>query len=285
MKFDFEIRVPMKFFFVMVAMALVCVFTDCSNKPQGENTGPVRRIVTSDTILSGMIASLLPPNRYCVEAILPPEQCPGHYDVKLSDIEKMKKADLIVSFRGMIFMDKAGSDGGAQLLVDTGGRNWMAPNSYIYGLVVLTDKLTKRFPEDQNEIMRRKEQAIREVEGRANSLIENIKKAGIFGKPIMTSSMQREVLEWMGFRVVGEYGRPEAMSTREVVRLSEIGQNQRAIMVVDNLQSGPDAGKGIAEMLRVPHVVLTNFPSEKGYLATLGENVNAVLKALKKNNG
>ena len=78
----------------------------------------------------------------------------------------------------------------------------------------------------------------------------------------------------MGFRVVGEYGRPEAMSAREVVRLSEIGKDQKAIVVVDNLQSGPDAGKGIAETLGVPHVVLTNFPSEKGYLATLGENVN-----------
>jgi zinc transport system substrate-binding protein len=53
-------------------------------------------------------------------------------------------------------------------------------------------------------------------------------------------------------------------------------------MVVDNLQSGPDAGKGIAETLRVPHVVLTNFPSEKGYLATLRENVDAILTASKK---
>jgi zinc transport system substrate-binding protein len=53
-------------------------------------------------------------------------------------------------------------------------------------------------------------------------------------------------------------------------------------MVVDNLQSGPDAGKGIAETLGAPHVVLTNFPSEKGYLATLGENVNAVLAASQK---
>jgi zinc transport system substrate-binding protein len=92
--------------------------------------------------------------------------------------------------------------------------------------------------------------------------------------------MQKEVLEWMGFRVVGEYGRPEAMSTREVVRLSKIGKDHQAIAVVDNLQSGPDAGKGIAETLSVPQVVLTNFPSEKGYLATLKENVDAVMAAV-----
>ena len=155
----------------------------------------------------------------------------------------------------------------------------MAPDSYIYGLGVLADGLSKHFPEDKDEIMRRKEDTIRKVKAEANSLIEKIKQAGIFGKPIIASSMQKEPLEWMGFRVVGEYGRPEAMSAREVVRLSKIGRDQQAIVVVDNLQSGPDAGKGIAETLGVPHVVLTNFPSEKGYLATLGENVDAVLAA------
>ena len=251
------------------------------SSPSQEGTAKiVRDIVTSDTILSGMIASLLPPNRYSVEAILPPGQCPGHYDVKLSDIEKMKKADLTVSFRGMPFMDRAGLGGRAQLLVDAGGRNWMAPDSYIYGLGVLADGLSKRFPEDKDVIMRREEETIRKVKMASNSLIEKVKKAGIFGRPMIASSMQKEVLEWMGFRVVAEYGRPEAISTREVVRLSKIGRDQQAIVVVDNLQSGPDAGKGIAETLRVPHIVLTNFPSEKGYLATIGENVDAVVAAV-----
>jgi len=275
-------RTKTKLFLTIVAMALVCVSTGCSNKSKDGNAEIVRGIVTSDTILSGMIASLLPPNRYSIEAMLPPGQCPGHYDVKLSDIEKMKKADLNVSFSGMPFMDKAGLDGGAQLLVAAGGRNWMAPDSYIYGLGVLADGLSKHFPEDKDEIMSRKEDTIREVKAGANSLIEKIKRTGIFGKAMIASSMQKEPLEWMGFRVVGEYGRQEAMSTREVVRLSKIGKDQHVIMVVDNLQSGPDSGKGIAETLGVPHVILTNFPSEKGYLATLGENVDAVLAAAKK---
>ncbi|MCX5813720.1 MAG: zinc ABC transporter substrate-binding protein [Proteobacteria bacterium] len=272
-------RIKKKFLLVIVAMVLVCFFTGCSNKSKEGSEHTFRSIVTSDTILSGMIASLLPRDCYSVEAILPPGQCPGHYDVKLTDIEKIKKAALNVSFRGMLFMDKAGVNGGAQLPVDAGSHNWMAPDSYIYGLGLLADGLSKRFPEDKAEIMRRKEQTIREVREEANSLLQRVRQAGIFGKPIIASSMQKEPLEWMGFRIVGEYGRPEAMSTREFVRLSKIGKDQHAIIVVDNLQSGPDVGKGIAEILGLPHVVLTNFPSEKGYLTTLGDNVNTVLKA------
>ena len=272
-------RIKKKFFFPIIAMALVCIFLGCSNKSKEVNERNIRGIVASDTILSGMIASLLPRDRYSVEAILPPGQCPGHYDVKLSDIEKIKKAALNVSFRGMSFMDKTGMEGGAKLPADAGGRNWMAPDSYIYGLGLLADGLSKRFPEDKAEIMRRKEQVIIEVKAEAKSLLQKIRQAGIFGKTIIASSMQKEPMEWMGFRVVGEYGRPEAMSTREFVRLSKIGRDQNTFIVVDNLQSGPDTGKGIAETLGIPHVVLTNFPSEKGYLATLVENVNTVLTA------
>jgi zinc transport system substrate-binding protein len=66
------------------------------------------------------------------------------------------------------------------------------------------------------------------------------------------------------------------------VRLAGIGKKNRAVLVVDNMQSGPDAGRGIAETLAVPHVTLTNFPSEKGYLATVEENVKTVLKVLRK---
>jgi zinc transport system substrate-binding protein len=146
-------------------------------------------------------------------------------------------------------------------------------------LGILATELSKRLPEDKDEIMIRKENTVRKVKAGANLLVEKIKLTGLFGKSIIASSMQKEVLEWMGFRVVGEYGRPEAMSLKEVVRLSKIGKDHHVIMVVDNLQSGPDVGKGIAETLGVPHVVLTNFPSEKGYLATLRENVNAVLAA------
>jgi len=271
-----------KFFFAITSIVLVCIFFGCSNKSKEGNEPNIRGIVASDTILSGMIASLLPRDRYSVEAILPPGQCPGHYDVKLTDIEKMKKAALNVSFRGMSFMDKTGTEGKAKLSVDAGGRNWMAPDSYIYGLGLLADGLSKCFPEDKAEIIRRKEQLIIEVKTEAKSLLKKIRQTGIFGKTIIASSMQKEPLEWMGFNIVGEYGRPEAMSTREFVRLSKIGRDQNAIIVVDNLQSGPDVGKGIAETLGISHVVLTNFPSEKGYLATLGDNVNAVLTATKR---
>lgn len=237
-------------------------------------------VVTSDTILSGMAVALLPPDRYRIEAILPPGQCPGHYDVKLSDIEKMQKAALVISFRSLPFMEKAKTDTPRRLKIDNGGRNWMAPDSYIFGLDRLAQELIGVFPDERKEIEIRKEATVRHVREEARMLKDMALTAGISGSAVLSSSMQKEPLEWMGFRVVGVYGRPEALSVREVSRLLRLGKEKRIVAVVDNLQSGPDAGKSIAETLGKPHIVLNNFPSESGYLTTLRKNVEAVLKAL-----
>jgi zinc transport system substrate-binding protein len=268
----------------LLLAAVVLLFSQAvfSGELREGKTGKVRGIATSDTILSGMIAALLPPDRYLVESVLPPGQCPGHYDIKLTDIEKMKKADLVVAFRGMPFMKTATGDSRRLLSVDAEGRNWMAPESYLHGLNFLAERLAEYFPEDRDKILSRRREAVRAVKEGAASLLQRIGRAGLNGKPVIVSSLQKEPLEWMGFRVAEEYGRPEAMSAQEVVRLVKIGREHKAVAVVDNLQSGPDAGKGIAETLGVPHLVLTNFPSEKGYLATLAENVNLVMNAVKR---
>jgi zinc transport system substrate-binding protein len=92
--------------------------------------------------------------------------------------------------------------------------------------------------------------------------------------------MLKEPLEWMGFRIEGEYGRPESISAKEIAALTRMGREKRVAMIVDNLQSGPETGRGIAEALGAPHVVLSNFPSEKGYTATLNDSVDAVLTAV-----
>lgn len=265
---------------IAVALLLGVLSAGCQKSALSGQAIARKSLVTSDTILSGMSQSLLPSEHFDVAAILPPGQCPGHYDIKLTDIARVKRADLVVSFMGMPFMQHAEVDAGKQLLLDAKGRNWMAPESYIAGLTVLAEKLSERFPEHKRQIAVRRELAIAEVAAANNKLSEKIKRAGISQQPVIASSMLKELLEWMGFRIVGEYGRPESISAKEIAGLTRMGREKKAAMIVDNLQSGPDAGRGIAEALGAPHVILSNFPSEKGYAATLSDNVDAVMAAM-----
>jgi zinc transport system substrate-binding protein len=156
-------------------------------------------IVASDTLLSGMAETLLPPDRYGVEAILPPGQCPGHYDVRLSDIEKMQKADLVICLNRMPFLEKAQAGGRARLVLDTGGRNWMAPESYLLGLQRLAGELARRFPHDRAEIARREKDAVDRIRAEMQKHRERLTRAGVAGRAVLASSLQEETLAWMGF--------------------------------------------------------------------------------------
>lgn len=237
-------------FLTLAMMTLVCIFAGCSNQPESKSAP--RSIVTPDTILSGMITSLLPPARYHVEAIIPPGQCPGHYDVKLSDIEKMKNADLMVSYKGMAAFCAGVTADEKQFLITRGEHNWMVPEVYLQVLAQVAGELSQRFPAERAEIIGRLKRTTRAVTAGAQNLTETMRHSEIFGKPVIGSLMQREMLEWMGFRVIGEYGRQEAISTRQVARLIQIGRDQQVALVVDNRQSGPDTGKTIAEALGAP---------------------------------
>jgi zinc transport system substrate-binding protein len=181
----------------IAATVLLCILSGCSGEPREAASSEARTIVVSDTILSDIITSLLPSGRYRVEAILPPGQCPGHYDVKLTDIEKMKKAVLTVSFRGMSFMEKAGLDDPRQLVIDPEGRNWMVPDSYVKGLTLLAEQLSKHFPEDAVAIARGKEQAIRMVKKRSEALVQKVTGAGLSGKPSSPLPCKRN--RWNGW--------------------------------------------------------------------------------------
>ena len=92
----------------------------------------------------------------------------------------------------------------------------MAPDSYIYGLSVVAEELAKRFPEEKAGIIARKERRALQVKIKADILRKKIAQPGTLGKAVIGSSMQKETVEWMGFRLVGEYGRQEAEDRMEI---------------------------------------------------------------------
>ena len=264
-----------------VLSVFALIFSGCQGGIREKGIAEKIHIVASDTILSGMSEALLPPDRFEVAVILPHGQCPGHYDLKLSDIALVKNAYLVVSFLGLPFMQGAEIDANRHFPVDTRGRNWMVPEFYIAGLEMLATGFSELFPESAPLINERKEQAIQEVAEKKAALDARIKSAGIGQKAVISAAMIRQSLEWMDFRVAGTYDRAEFISAKEIADLIRTGKAEEAVLIADNLQSGPDAGKGVSEALGIAHVTLANFPLENGYIATLEDNVNAVLAAMR----
>jgi len=84
---------------------------------------------------------------------------------------------------------------------------------------------------------------------------------------------------------VRTFGRAEDINARELAEILNAVKNIPVAGVVDNYQSGPDAGLPLALELGVAHVVLSNFPGSSDdapdYFSLLMHNVRQ-LQALAK---
>jgi len=77
---------------------------------------------------------------------------------------------------------------------------------------------------------------------------------------VICAENQAGFLNWADCNVVASYGRPDSLTPQVVKELVDTGRSQQVTLIVDNLQSGQDAGASIAEELGCTRIILTNFP-------------------------
>ena len=98
---------------------------------------------------------------------------------------------------------------------------------------------------------------------------------------VLAAEHQAPFLVWLGFRVVGTYGRAEDWTAQELSRLARVIVDSGVGLIVDNLQSGPDAGLELARAAGIGHVTLSNFPLEGSYFQTLSDNTRRLAEVIR----
>jgi zinc transport system substrate-binding protein len=144
----------------------------------------------------------------------------------------------------------------------------------------IADALSKVFPEDAGAIDARTRKRLARVDAAGDAILARL--APVKGKAVVVADTQAEFVAWAGLEVLRSYGRSEDMSTRKVARLIDELRGRSLAGVVDNYQSGSDAGLPLALELKVPHVVLSNFPgsttANRDYFSLLRDNADQLLK-------
>ncbi|MFC1964635.1 metal ABC transporter substrate-binding protein [Chloroflexota bacterium] len=77
---------------------------------------------------------------------------------------------------------------------------------------------------------------------------------------VMCDEQQAGFVKWAGFNVVKTYGRPDSLTPQVLKELVDRGRETKVTLIIDNVQSGQDAGAGIAEEFSCKRVILSNFP-------------------------
>lgn len=260
-----------------LGLALAAVLVSGCAKPV---TGRVR-VVASTTLISTIINEV-GSDRFAVTTIAAAGIFPGQYDLRPSDVNAANQAQLLLNHGWETWfpnLEKGIAPPGPRKVTLKTQGNWMVP----YIQKQATDELAALLVGvDAPHADSFKARAGR-YKSRVDSVAAMLKArfAADSLPAVIASDKQAPFLAWLGFPVVATYGRAERFTAQELTRLARVALDRQVRLVVDDLQSGPEAGLEFAKSVGAEHVTLTNFPSEAGYAAALTANADSLLAHLK----
>lgn len=276
---------------VALASALVILMLSCFMMAPSEARAAERLMVLTGTTLIEDVVKDVGGARVETRTVIPGAACPGHYDMRASDIAAFARADIILlhdwqrgqsHIKAMLATD-AGAAG--KVRVPEASGNWMLPQVQARGTAAVTALLAEADAAFAEDYARRGGERVARIGAVGEEVREAVKRAGVVGQPVIADAMQRPLLEWMGLRVVADYGRFEEMGAEALGRAMTAAREAGAVLAVDNLQSTGGAGAALAADLGARHVVLTNFPGgfpdAPDWESSLRRNVEIVLGALR----
>lgn len=276
---------------IIIGILANSLLAGCTDK---EATGDELKVVASTSLIT-QIVERIGGDKVSVVNIIPPGQCPGHFDVKPGDIQQLADADLFLlhGWQGEQFSEELIATAGNEHLVVTQvnvtvgeNANWMAPPVQAAAVDKIVEALSQVDPDnasayesaaaDYEVIITAKETEVRDK-------LAAINPSGI---NVLCSDQQAGFVGWAGFNIVGVFGRPETMTVQVVKDIVDLGRSENVVIVIDNMQSGQDAGAGVAEDLGCARVILSNFPggydNTSTWEDTIDYNVELLMSAVKE---
>jgi zinc transport system substrate-binding protein len=248
------------------------------------------KVVTSTSLIAFLVEQV-GNGKVDVVNIVPPAQCPGHFDVKPGDIQKLADADLFImhGWQGEKFsqslIDSANNPKLVVSKVDIEG-NWMTPPVQIEALNKINAALCQV---DNKNCSSYQETALKyknAVEAKETELKGKLAPFSLDKVNVLCDEQQAGFVKWVGLNIVGTFGRPETLTPQIVKELIDKARAENVTLLIENLQSGHDAGKGIAEELGCKRTTLSNFPSglpdTDTWEKAIDRNVELILEAIAK---
>ena len=247
----------------------------CAQPKQG------RIPVVASTTLISTIVQAIGGDRFAVTTIAPAGLCPGQFDLKPSAVAAANSARLILNHGWEAWypsLEKAIISPGPRRATLTTQGNWMIPDLQKQAageIAVLLQEIDPARADTYRLAAARYEADVDSATATARTLL-----TGKELPAVVAADQQAPFVASLGFRVVATFGRPEDLTAQGLTRLARVALDSNVGLVVDNLQSGPDAGKPLAEALKAKHVTLTSFPLHGSYRQALLDNVSALAQAI-----
>jgi zinc transport system substrate-binding protein len=212
--------------------------------------------------------------------LIRPGDCPGHHDVKPSDVRALNNSKALIihnyqqNYDYIRELREAADNPGLDIVaIDIMG-NWMAPPVQAEAVNKIAQALAEIDPENAAYYQDRVAERVRAIMEKSEDVRARLADMGVDGMKVVCGEMQAGFLRWAGFDIVATYGRREDLSSATLEEVVTQATAAGVTLVIDNLQSGEIPA--LAEDIGAVHLTLSNFPG--GF-----RNTDTWEKALDKN--
>ncbi len=226
------------------------------------------KVVTSTSLIA-QIVERVGGDMVDVVNIIPPAQCPGHFDVKPGDIQKLADAELFLmhGWQGEMFSQEliASANNPDLTVVNINVKvgentNWMAPPVQLAAVDMITAALAEADAENTTAYEELAAEYKDSTTAKEAEIEAKLAEEDLASINVMCSDMLVGFVQWTGLNIVATYGESDLLIPQVVKDLVDTGREENVTLIIDNLQSGQDAGAGLAEELDCERIILTNLP-------------------------
>ena len=281
-------RVARLFFVLLCCLCLPLTASAAQKSPFGQKTGE-HRLVAGTELIADIVRDLLP-EPIEILVLVPAAACPGHHDMRAADMAFFSIADMVLvhgwqrKAPGLAEAAVAAKLGAERMKTVQVYGSFLVPEHQIAASREIARYLAAVPGVDAGAVDDRLEKRVARISALAGEKLALL--APYRGTPVLSAEMQAEFVRWTGMDVKGEYGRAEDLSPATLMQLTDTGKKTGVKVVVDNLQSGAEAGLPLARELGAAHVGFSNFPGyipeAPDYASLLSLNVQLLLKALER---
>ena len=246
------------------------------------------KVVTSTSLLASIVERV-GDDSVDVVNIIPPAQCPGHFDVKPGDIQELADAGLFLlhGWQGEKFsQDLIASANNPDLTVvkiDVKG-NWMTPPVQIEAIDRITAILCQVDAKSSSAYQKSAAELKDKIVAKEAEIEARLDEVNLSSINVMCADMLEGFVQWTGFNIVATYGRPDSFTPQVVKELVDKGIEENVTLIIENMQSGQDAGAGVAEELGCTRIILSNFPgcfeNTETWEKAIDLNIELILEAI-----
>ncbi len=245
-----------------VGTALTVGTTGCSRSTE---TTPTELAVTN-TYLESIVVDLLG-DQTGIICLTEPGMCPGHFDVRPSQVARLRTCRLLLRFDFQSALDAKLAplaDHGLVIAEIRPDGGLSTPTAYLDACRQTAAALIQVGLMSEADADARISAIAQRMAELDSWVRDEVETAQLAGKRALSSVHQQGLCEWLGLDVVGTFRGADTVGVAELESAVRAGTQAPVILVAANRAEGRRVADALADRLDATVVMLDNFPDRDG---------------------